>query len=85
MADCQRTIPAIVAEELADAIDVFVTEERSPLKSPIAFCVRGGMLDSRSVSTHELSASGGCKVASALGAKSADHLEHATDEDLDAP
>ena len=82
---CQRTIPVIVAEELADAIDVFCdrgafTAEES---HRILRTGRDAGLEVR-IHTDELSTSGGCQVASALGAKSADHLEYATDQDLDA-
>lgn len=81
---CERTLPAVAREGLATAADVFCdrgafTAEES---RRILGCARELGLAAR-IHTDELSASGGCGVAADVGAKSADHLDHAGRADLE--
>lgn len=82
---CEEMIPAVAEEGLADFCDVFV--ERS------AFSVKQGERVLRcgvehglrpKVHAEQLSHTGGAAMAAHLGAVSADHLEHLTEDDVAA-
>ncbi len=81
----EETIPRAVEEGLADAVDAFcegiafsVEESESVLRTGAE---RG--LDLR-LHADQLSDSGGAALAARLGARSADHLEHASDDGVRA-
>ncbi len=82
---CERLLPEVAAEGLASHVDVFcdrgaftVEESRAVLET-----ARGLGLGLR-VHAEELAATGATRLAADLGARSADHLEHVTDADIDA-
>jgi imidazolonepropionase len=75
-------IPAVAAEGLADWCDVFCergvftpAESTTILKAGLAHGLRPR------IHAHEFGRSGGCDVAADVGARSADHLIFASDED----
>lgn len=82
---CETMIPAVAAQGLADAVDAFCEGIGfSPAQTArvLATARRHGL----AVKLHaeQLSALGGASLAAAHGARSADHLEHASDADIAA-
>jgi len=78
-------LPAVAAEGLADAVDIFVEsfafgladlESLANAASDLGLPLRAH--------TDQLSRMGGTALAARLGALSCDHLEYAADEDVDA-
>jgi imidazolonepropionase len=74
-AACGELIPAAAAEELVDAVDIYVED--------IAAAAATAGLPLR-VHADQLGASGAAGAAVRLGARSADHLNHAGDEGVAA-
>ncbi len=82
---CERTIPEVAEQQLASAVDVFC--DRGAFTADESYRIlRAAQANGLRVRIHtdELSASGGCKVAAATGACSADHLEYASEDDWKA-
>ena len=78
-------IPSVAGEGLAEFCDVFCergvfTPEES--RSILTAGVRAGLKPR--IHAHEFERSGGCEVAAAMAAVSADHVVHANAEDADA-
>lgn len=81
----EEMIPLVVEERLAEFADVFIDEHAFTLEEARrvleAAKSRGLRLK---VHTGQLARDGGMLLAAELGATSADHLEYASDEDLEA-
>ncbi len=80
-----RMIPAVAAEGLAEFCDVFVEEAAfSPAEAERV--LRAGLDHGMRPKVHadQLSPGGGAELAARLGAASADHLEHVSDEGVEA-
>ncbi len=80
-----RMVPYIGSKKLATFCDVFCEEgyfSAADCKHILTHAKHFGMLPK--LHAEELSASGGAELAASLGAVSADHLEHITDEGIDA-
>jgi imidazolonepropionase len=82
---CEELIPAVARDRLADAVDVYVED--------IAFTLEDLNDVARAASEHglpmrchadQLGASGAAEVAVALGARSADHLNHVSKAGISA-
>ncbi|GAC1411466.1 MAG: imidazolonepropionase [Actinomycetota bacterium] len=80
---CEEMIPGI--GRFAEFCDVWVDEGAFTVTQARTI-LRAAKVEGLSVKVHaeQLSRSGGCVVAAEFGAASADHLEHATQEDADA-
>jgi imidazolonepropionase len=78
-------IPAVAAERLATACDVFVEESAFSVEEArrILLAGRAAGLAPR-LHADQLSAGGGAELAAELGALSADHLEHVSDSGIAA-
>ena len=79
----EEMIPAVAAEQLADYIDVFCDEgffTPSQTRRILEAGLRHGMR--AKIHASELAATGGVAVAVEKGALSVDHLENASDEEL---
>ncbi|MBN1947237.1 MAG: imidazolonepropionase [Bradymonadales bacterium] len=80
----ERSLPQVVAEGLADAVDVFCDRGAFTADEARRILTRGRELGlACRIHTDELSHSGGCQVAHDLRASSADHLDYAENPDLD--
>jgi imidazolonepropionase len=81
---CGRTLPAAAEAGLADAADVFCDRGAFTAEEAARILGRARELGlARRIHTDELSASGGCAVAAAVRAQSADHLEYASAGDIE--
>jgi imidazolonepropionase len=82
---CDELIPEAVAEGLPDAVDVFVDDVAFGLDdlAEVAEAASRHGLPLR-VHADQLSDSGAAAAAVKLGARSADHLNHVSDEGIDA-
>jgi imidazolonepropionase len=79
----EEMLPSFVG--LAHFCDVFCEREAFTLEECQRILTRAKELDYRlKIHTDQFSPSGGAKLAAELGAISADHLDFASDEDLDA-
>jgi imidazolonepropionase len=76
-AACDELIPAAVAERLADAVDIYVEDIAFSLEDleRVAAAASAAGLPLR-VHADQLGPSGAAEAAAALGARSADHLNH---------
>ncbi len=81
----EEMIPKAVAEGLADALDVFC-DEIAFTASECEDLLRAGLESGMALRIHadQLSDQGGAGLAARLGARSADHLEHASGESVAA-
>lgn len=80
-----ETLPAVAAEDLATAVDIFVEGigfSTDDLERLAAAAETHGLRLKAHV--EQLSARGGAGVAARLGALSCDHLEHASEDDVRA-
>ena len=80
-----RMVPYIGSKKLAAFCDVFCEEgyfSAADCRHILTHAKHFGMMPK--VHAEELTASGGAELAASLGAVSADHLEHVTDEGIDA-
>jgi imidazolonepropionase len=82
---CDELIPAAAAEGLADAVDVYVEDIAFSLQDleVVAHAATGAGLALR-CHADQLGPSGAAEVAVALGARSADHLNHVSTEGIGA-
>jgi imidazolonepropionase len=82
---CEELIPSAAAEELIDAVDIYVEDIAFSLEdlSAVAEAARNAGLPLR-VHADQLGASGTAEAAVRLGARSADHLNHVSGEGVDA-
>jgi imidazolonepropionase len=84
-AACDELIPAAVAERLADAVDIYVEDIAFSLEDleRVAAATSAAGLPLR-VHADQLGPSGAAEAAAALGARSADHLNHLSEEGVAA-
>jgi imidazolonepropionase len=84
-AACDELIPTAAAEHLADAVDVYVEDIAFSLADleRVAAAASAAGLPLR-VHADQLGPSGAAEAAAALGARSADHLNHASPEGVAA-
>ncbi|HEV8564555.1 MAG TPA: imidazolonepropionase, partial [Actinomycetota bacterium] len=84
-AACEELIPQAAAERVAEAVDVYVEDIAFSLTdlSRVAEAAEAAGLPLR-VHADQLGASGAAEAAVALGARSADHLNHVSDEGVKA-
>jgi imidazolonepropionase len=76
---CDELIPAAVAEGLADAVDIYVEDIAFSLEDlELVAAASAAGLPLR-VHADQLGPSGAAEAAAALGARSADHLNHVSD------
>jgi imidazolonepropionase len=81
----EEMIPLVVAEGLAEFADVFIDEHAFTLDEARRVLEAAKARGLRpKVHTGQLARDGGMLLAAELGATSADHLEYASDEDLEA-
>jgi imidazolonepropionase len=80
---CEALIPPVGAEGLADAVDIYVEDIAFSLEDlrTVAEAAAGVDLPLR-VHADQLGASGAAEAAVALGARSADHLNHVSEEGI---
>jgi imidazolonepropionase len=80
---CDELIPAAVAEGLADAVDIYVEDIAFSLADleRVAAAASAAGLPLR-VHADQLGPSGAAEAAAALGARSADHLNHVSPEGI---
>jgi imidazolonepropionase len=80
VAACDELIPTAAAERLADAIDIYVEDIAFSLEDleRVAEAAKAAWLPLR-VHADQLGPSGAAEAAAALGARSADHLNHVSD------
>lgn len=82
---CEQTLPEIKRRELATAVDVFCENVAFSVDECRTFLSRARELGfDLHVHADQLTNNGGAKLAAELGARSADHLESASDEDWEA-
>jgi imidazolonepropionase len=82
---CEHTLPEIQRRELATAVDVFCESVAFTVDECRTLLTRARELGfDLHVHAEQLTRMGGAKLAAELGARSADHLESATDEDWKA-
>jgi imidazolonepropionase len=82
---CERMIPTIAEEELARFCDVFVEEAAFTLDEARAIFQAARRYGLRpKLHADQLSEGGGAELAAEVGAVSADHLEHVSDDGLRA-
>jgi imidazolonepropionase len=82
---CQQMLPALAAEGLVDAVDVFC--ERigfSLIETEVVFKAAQGLSLPVKLHAEQLSEMGGSKLAASYGALSCDHVEHLSDEGIAA-
>ena len=79
-AACDELVPAAAAEGLADAVDIYVEDIAFSLEDleRVAAAASAAGLPLR-VHADQLGPSGAAEAAAALGARSADHLNHVSD------
>lgn len=82
---CEELIPAAAAEGLADAVDIYVEDIAFSLEDlqAVAGAAAGAGLPLR-CHADQLGASGAAEAAAALGARSADHLNHISEDGIRA-
>jgi imidazolonepropionase len=79
---CDEILPAVAAEGLADAADVFCDRGAFTVEEARTILARARALGLRlRVHANELGPTGGARLAAELGADSADHLLHIDDDD----
>lgn len=82
---CQRLLPQVKAEGLADAVDAFCEHLAfSPEQVRTVFDAAKALGIPVKLHAEQLSALGGAALAASYGALSADHLEYATEADAQA-
>ena len=82
---CQRLLPQVKAEGLADAVDAFCEHLAfSPEQVRTVFDAAKALGMAVKLHAEQLSALGGAALAASYGALSADHLEYATAADAQA-
>jgi imidazolonepropionase len=82
---CQRLLPQVKAEGLADAVDAFCEHLAfSPQQVSAVFDAAKALGLPVKLHAEQLSALGGATLAAEYGALSADHLEYATEDDAKA-
>ncbi|WP_336700346.1 imidazolonepropionase [Pantoea dispersa] len=82
---CQRLLPRVKAEGLADAVDAFCEHlALSPQQVSAVFDAAKALGLPVKLHAEQLSALGGAALAARYGALSADHLEYATEDDARA-
>lgn len=82
---CQRLLPQVKAEGLADAVDAFCEHLAfSPQQVSEVFDAAKALGLPVKLHAEQLSALGGAALAAGYGALSADHLEYATEADAQA-
>lgn len=82
---CQRLLPQVKADGLADAVDAFCEHLAfSPQQVSAVFDAAKALDLPVKLHAEQLSALGGAALAARYGALSADHLEYATEEDAKA-
>ncbi|MGH2997519.1 MAG: amidohydrolase family protein, partial [Gaiellaceae bacterium] len=84
-AACDELIPTAAAERLADAIDIYVEDIAFSLEDleRVAAAAKAAWLPLR-VHADQLGSSGAAEAAAALGARSADHLNHVSEAGIAA-
>ncbi|MGH2641434.1 MAG: imidazolonepropionase [Actinomycetota bacterium] len=84
-AACEDLVPAAAAEGLADAVDIYVEDIAFSLDDleRVGIAAAAADLPLR-VHADQLGQSGAAEAAAALGARSADHLNHVSDAGVDA-
>jgi imidazolonepropionase len=82
---CERLIPAAAEEGLADAVDVYV-EDIAFTTDDLVRVAEAARRHRLVVRCHadQLGASGAAEVAAAIGARSADHLNHISEDGVSA-
>jgi imidazolonepropionase len=82
---CEALVPAAAAEGLADAVDIYVEDIAFTLDdlNAVAEAAKAHRLPLR-VHADQLGPSGAAEAAVALGARSADHLNHVSAAGIDA-
>ncbi len=82
---CRELIPAVAAEGLADAVDVYVEDIAFSIEDlrAVAEAAAGAGLPVR-CHADQLGPSGAAEAAAALGARSADHLNHVSPRGVEA-
>ncbi len=82
---CQRLLPQVKEENLADAVDAFCEHlALSPAQVSTVFDAARALDLPVKLHAEQLSAQGGAALAARYGALSADHLEYASEEDVRA-
>lgn len=82
---CQRLLPRVKEEGLADAVDAFCEHlALSPVQVSAVFDAARALDLPVKLHAEQLSAQGGAALAARYGALSADHLEYASEEDVRA-
>lgn len=82
---CQRLLPQVKEERLADAVDAFCEHlALSPAQVSAVFDAARALDLPVKLHAEQLSAQGGAGLAARYGALSADHLEYASEEDVRA-
>ena len=82
---CQRLLPQVKEEGLADAVDAFCEHlALSPAQVSAVFDAARALDLPVKLHAEQLSAQGGAALAARYGALSADHLEYASEEDVRA-
>lgn len=82
---CQRLLPRVNEEGLADAVDAFCEHlALSPAQVSAVFDAARALDLPVKLHAEQLSAQGGAALAARYGALSADHLEYASEEDVRA-
>ncbi|MCG7387675.1 imidazolonepropionase [Pantoea sp. ACRSB] len=82
---CERILPQVKANGLADAVDAFCEHLAfSPAQVARVFDKAAELGLPVKLHAEQLSSLGGARLAASYGALSADHLEYATDEDARA-
>jgi imidazolonepropionase len=84
-AACEQLIPAAAAEGLADAVDIYVEDIAFSIADleRVAVAASAAGLPLR-VHADQLGSSGAAEAAAAVGARSADHLNHVSPEGVSA-
>ncbi len=79
----KEILPRIKAEQLSQRVDIFVEEETFAAEMSIGFANQAKTMGFDIIIHADQFSSGGSKVAAAVSAISADHLEASADEDLE--
>lgn len=76
-------LPAVIAEQLADSVDIFAESIAFTNNDVRQLFTRAAKADlKRRIHSDQLTHMGATQLAASLGAQSCDHLEHATEEDV---
>lgn len=76
-------LPAVIAAELADSVDIFaesIAFNNDEVRELFTRAEQAGL--NRRIHSDQLTHMGSTKLAASLGARSCDHLEHATEDDV---